>query len=1491
MSEEHKESAEEAGTAQGKQNREVAPPRPFPVAAIGASAGGLEAISELLEHLPPDTGIAFVIIQHLSPTHESVLPELLANKTTMPVHKVTNRMRVEPNHVYVIPPNTFMSIMDGHLTLSEREKTSQGGYHSIDFFFSALAPVYQNKAIGIVLSGTASDGTAGLRAIKAEGGITFAQDGTARFQGMPQSAIDSGHVDYILPPRQIARELAALIKIPYAVKKPEELLRGHESELRKIQLLLFNKYGVDFSLYKQTTIQRRILRRMALNRFEHLGDYTRLLLEKSAEVELLYQDLLINVTSFFREPDVFQALGKKVFLAIMKDRKTLDPIRIWIPACSTGEEAYSFAICLFEYLSSKSITTPFQIFATDLDAEAIDKARAGIYPKNVLQSISPQRLKRFFTPTAGGYQVIKALRDTCIFATHNLLKDPPFSRIDLISCQNVLIYIEQNPQKKILQAFHYALKPSGFLLLGRSETIGSSTDLFAQVEQDLKIYKKKEAETTLNFDFTARPVPGIIDIDFDRGRPALEPPEVDVEKEADKLLLARYVPGSVLVNKDLHIIRFHGDTHKYLHPAAGKASFHLMKMVRDELILELRGLIQRARKDGQTVKKEGIPFIVYDQVHEVNLEVVPIKAPAKEPCFLVLFRETYDIKPVQVPATARQKTRKDAKDRRIEILELELREAREQMKSMSEEFEATREELQSANEEVLSSNEELQSINEEIETSKEEMQSTNEELITINEELYQRNIELKEAGEYREAIVETIREPLVVLTSDLRIKTANRAFYADFRVSAKETEGNFFFEIGNRQWDIPGLRKQLTEIIARNKSFDDFEVTHVFSHIGEKTLLISAMRMGQEGDRKNKILLVIEDITDRKRAEEALLRSHRLNTTILNSIHDIFVSVDNHWNLMYINKRAEEFLGKGSPNLLGKNLWEALPDYLGTEFHDRLLEAMQTKTSVEFEYFDERLNEWLLYRIYPSEETLSIYSTNITEKKHSLEQIKKSQERYQNFISRSTEGIWRFEILKPIDTELPVPEQVDALFRHATLEECNDAIATMHGYAGASEVIGLRMETLLPRTSGHLAFMEAFVRSGYCLSDAETREIDRYGQPRYSLHNIVGFVEDGTLKRIWGTQRDITRQKLAEIALQGTQAKLKLALMAGNVGVWLWNIKSNEVRWAKDAHADYDLGEGAFSGTFEDWLAFVHPDDRAQVQQSIRKAVTNRQDLKLEFRLLLPDNSVRWILFQTHTSYDQQEQPEQMMGVNMDISDRKMLERQKDEFIGIASHELKTPVTSIKAYAELLYQMLMDADDVATAALVQKMDSQIDRLTKLIKDLLDVTRITEGQLQLQKEAIDLNELVQEVAEDLQRTTDKHTLVSKLQPVPLLQADRDRIGQVLINFISNAIKYSPDANEVVISTQAEPDRVTVCVQDFGIGMSDEAQQKVFDRFYRVKEAANRTFPGIGLGLFIASEIVKRHGGTTWVDSEPHKGSRFYFTIPIGVPDRNVPDGAV
>ncbi|MBD2328910.1 chemotaxis protein CheB [Alkalinema sp. FACHB-956] len=979
------------------------PPNPpselFPIVGIGASAGGLEAFTQLLSHLPIDTGMAFVLVQHLDPNQKSLLTEILSRTTQMPVCEVQEGMTVAPNHVYVIPPNTTMTIDQGVLHLRPREKTRKVSM-SIDTFFCSLANDRGAKAIGVILSGGDADGSRGLEAIKAAGGITFAQsEDSAQVSSMPNTAIATGHVDFILPPIEIAQKLAHISRHPYVTSPiptgPTAELDGKDA-LSAIFSLLRAATRVDFTHYKHTTIKRRIFRRMALYRLEQFNDYVCYLQENPAEVQALYQEILINVTSFFRDAEAFAALTEKVFPALLHDRSPDLPIRVWVAGCSTGEEAYSIAICLLEFLANQPRKPPIQIFATDVSELAIDKARLGFYQHNQVTDISPDRLQRFFTRSEEGYQINKSVRELCIFARQNLISDPPFSRLDLISCRNVFIYFGTSLQKKVLSMFHYGLMPTGFLFLGTSETIGESPDLFTLIDRKYKIYAKRPAPLRLNLDLIASGYP----VEMNLPSPIVAEAsrnELELSQAADQIVLQQYAPVGVVINAQLEILQFRGQTGAYLEPSPGRASLNLLTMVKEGLRLELRTAIHQAKQDRHTVRKEGITLreTVHTQTdwsvrtRQIRIDVIPFQPnPASEDCFLILFEDlpALPASEITLPMTQRSQSKgqqPSSEQQEIQRLQQELSTTKAYLQSIIEEQQSTNQDLRAANEEILSSNEELQSTNEELQTAKEEIQATNEELSTINDELYRRNAEttqvsndlqnllgsinipllmlesdlrirrftataaslfnliptdigrplsdikhnlsivnleqqildvintlnlhsqevqdltghwydlrirpyrtldnridgavvvlvdidtlkqsteqLREARDYAEAIVQTVREALLVLNTDLQVITANQTFYETFEVTPSETEQCFIFDLGNGQWNIPQLRSLLGDVLHQNSQIQNFAVEHYFEHIGHKIMLLNARKMPQLAGSQL-ILLAIEDISDR----------------------------------------------------------------------------------------------------------------------------------------------------------------------------------------------------------------------------------------------------------------------------------------------------------------------------------------------------------------------------------------------------------------------------------------------------------------------------------------------------------------------------------------------------------------------------------------------------------------------------------------------------
>jgi len=775
--------------AKPAKNSPHPPPAPskadsFPIVGIGASAGGLEAFKELLASLPEKAGMAYVLVPHLDPAHHSVLTEILSRFTKIPIAEVTESMRVERDRIYMIPPNKTMGISGGKFALVEREVT-HSPHLPIDYFLTALANDRGDQAIGIILSGTASDGTQGCIAIKIAGGITFAQDEkTAKYFDMPGNAIRAGSIDFVLSPKDIAKELARISRRLSPARIPAESLdpdvTGSPSDMDALFALLQKGMGVDFRHYKQTTLQRRIKRRMVLHHLLNLKDYLRHIDRTPTELDALYRDLLIHVTEFFREEGAFDVLRSKILPSLLQDRKPEDgPLRIWVPGCSTGQEVYSLAMIVLEFLWAydtrrKSPAIPqmaVQFFATDISDFALDRARSGVYAANEVSGISKVRLNRFFVRHDGGHQIHKSVREMCVFAKQNVVKDPPFSNLDLISCRNLLIYFGPILQKRAIPTFYYALKPRGYLMLGPSESLGSFEDLFTLIDKKHKIYQKKRS--------TARVATHFIGPEYTvpRLEPAHSPKNLDtgfdVDREVERILAQRFVPGSIIVNGDMEIVQFRGKVGPYLEPATGHPTFSLSKMTREDLQVDLRDALTRARKENTSVRKEGLRITANGGTRDIDLEVIPLRGQtAGERLYIIAFQDA--VRPVSSTAAGARRLEKRTEKGRVshELARTkhEVERLREQLHTLIDEHETTLEEFKSANAEILSANEELQSSNEELETTKEELQSSNEELSTLNEELQNSNAELTLSNNDQLNLMTNVNLPVVMVGNDLRIR-------------------------------------------------------------------------------------------------------------------------------------------------------------------------------------------------------------------------------------------------------------------------------------------------------------------------------------------------------------------------------------------------------------------------------------------------------------------------------------------------------------------------------------------------------------------------------------------------------------------------------------------------------------------------------------------------------------------------------------------------
>jgi two-component system, chemotaxis family, CheB/CheR fusion protein len=861
---------------------------PFPVVGIGASAGGLEAIETFLRNVQAESTMAFVIVQHLDPVHKGFMVELLQRVTPMPVQQVTGRTPIKPGQVYVIPPNRDMSMQNGTLHLIDPVEP-HGLRHPIDFFFRSMAEDRKQYSIGVILSGMGSDGTLGLGAVKENGGGCFVQEpASAKFEGMPRSAIEAGLADVMAPPDELPAKITTYLNHQFQYSENEKPLRQEaHSNLEKVLAILRAHTRQDFSLYKKSTIYRRIERRMGIHQIDTIAAYVRFLHENPQETDLLFKELLIGVTSFFRDPDAWDELRTNAIPALVATRPSGGTIRAWVAGCSTGEEAYSLAIVFREALEALNPqgTWKLQIFATDLDKDAIDKARAGNFPSNIAADVSAERLRRFFVPLENGWQISNEIRELVVFAIQNVIMDPPFTRIDILVCRNLMIYWEQELQKKLLPLFHYSLNPGGILFLGSAETIGTHSSLFEPVCGKIRIFRKIDSLARYEqLDFPASFVRADLrhqDMGSAQGRAPV--PELNLKSLTDQLLLQHYTPSAVLTNVKGDIIYISGRTGKYLEPAAGKANWNVFVMAREGLAFDLEQMYRTCLGNHEPVTKKGVTFSVDGKPLTVNLTVRKLDEPeSMKNLVLVVFSKVDSLE------SGSSETRipdGDAGLLQIRGLEADLRHARDEVLTVREEMQSSQEELKSANEELQSANEELQSTNEELTTSKEEMQSLNEELQTVNNELQSKVTELSQASNDMKNLLNSTDIATLFLDESLNIRRFTTRTATIIKLIASD--------IGRPVTDI------VTELDYPTLADDALEVLRTLIFIENQVpasdgrwFNVRIMPYRTLENRIDGLVITFSDISVAKLLEARLTEDDRRFTAAIESIGGIVATLD-----------------------------------------------------------------------------------------------------------------------------------------------------------------------------------------------------------------------------------------------------------------------------------------------------------------------------------------------------------------------------------------------------------------------------------------------------------------------------------------------------------------------------------------------------------------------------------------------------------------------
>ena len=1431
----------------------------FPIVGIGGSAGGFEAFRELLKNLSDKTGMAFVFILHLSPDYKSQLAELLSRETKMPVTEAKSGVLIEANHAYVIPPNTDLSIAGEKLLIKTRKKPDMHHKMPIDYFFTSLAKEQGNRAIGVILSGTATDGTLGAEVIKAEGGITFAQDQqSAKYSDMPQHAISSGCIDFVFSPKKIASELEQLAKHPYLSdignrrskteeQKAKKSLKGMSINQRitkaegfeSIFNILSSGNDLDFTYYKATTVSRRVLRRMALLKLKKINDYVKYLRENRDEIEKLYEDLLINVTGFFRDQKVFDELKKQVLPIILKNNTKDECVRIWVPGCSGGEEVYSIAICILEVLGSKAGEIPVQIFATDVSEASISKARRGIYSKNIEDAVSPERLRRFFIREGNSYKVSKQLRAMCAFSRQNVFNDPPFSNIDLISCRNLLIYLQPVLQKKVFHNFHYALKIDGFLLLGNSEAAGEYSNIFKVVDSKQKIFIKKyrSAKSTpvalSHKYFLPKISEGTITSDL---RKIKEP---DVTAIADAIVLSKYAPCGVVINSSMEVIQFRGYTDRYISQESGRPSCDIFKLAREGLRLPLRAAIYKAGEINGTVTRET-ECVNYDgQKIDVKITVIPVKTEFfKEDFFLILFDEKFKVVSSKKSSKAGGATPllevKSAKSKEyINNLQKELIESKEYLQIVMEENESTKEKLETANEEILSSNEELQSANEELqsaneelETAKEELQSSNEELITSNEELQNSNSEISLLNNDLVNLINSVNIPVVMMGTDLVIRKITP--------QTKKVLNLIPSDIGQPinkiklSIDIPDLEKNLLDVMdhLHPKTFD-------IEGIGENCYSVYIRPYRTTDNKIDGVVMILIDITERRKLEERiqLISAEKLRYSeekfkkIFNSTVDGIIIVDIHSRkFIMANDAICRMLGYSKKELEKLGVLDIHPEkdipYVVAQFEKQAKEECSLAKNLPVKRKDgsvfyadinsvpaEIAKKSCLIGIFHDttehkrlEDNLEIalkWQKDVVLLQQSLFATKND---LKNRLKIITDGIvrifsadfCRIWLIKPGD-------------------KCKDGCIHSEITEG-QHACHYREKCLhLVSSSGRYTHIDGKVHSRI--------PFDCYKIGRIASDKDKKFLSNDLLN-----DNRISDHEWAR--------KLGLLSFAG----YRLNIPGGETLGVLALFAKHEIGtiESSMLDSLSKTIAFV-------IQQSAT------------------EEDVRHVMI------------------------LKSETEMKSKFTSMISHELRTPLSIINESVNIVSESMVGYATDEQKELLDIAKRNTERLGRLIDNVLNYQKMGVSEMVFDIRENNINETVQEVCKGMKFLAEdkKLNFVLNLENnLHEIKFDKDKIIQVITNLVDNAIKCTKSGT-ITVSTKREENMLNVSVTDTGSGVKPENVDKIFDAYNQIYNL-DKNKSETGLGLAISKEIILAHKGKIWMDTEMGKGSSFHFSLPFENP---------